>query len=100
MGPAKLQFLFESFLRSSGEPTNGRADIGSVGRKVWKRGKSGASIRCRPSCLRLRLSALIFTPVPITKRAIYSLKIPGKGYGFPVPMTLRELLVGDDARFF
>jgi hypothetical protein len=25
---------------------------------------------------------------------------PGKGYGFPVPITLRDLLVGDDARFF
>jgi hypothetical protein len=23
-----------------------------------------------------------------------------KGYGFPVPVTLRDLLVGDDAKFF
>jgi hypothetical protein len=25
---------------------------------------------------------------------------PGKGYGFPVPVTMRDLLVGDDAKFF
>jgi hypothetical protein len=25
---------------------------------------------------------------------------PGKGYGFPVPITLRDLLIGDDAKFF
>lgn len=25
---------------------------------------------------------------------------PGRGYGFPVPNTIRDLLVGDDARFF
>lgn len=25
---------------------------------------------------------------------------PGQGYGFPVPNTIRDLLIGDDARFF
>ena len=25
---------------------------------------------------------------------------PGKGYGFPVPASLRDLLEGDDAKFF
>jgi hypothetical protein len=25
---------------------------------------------------------------------------PGKGYGFPVPGSLRDLLIGDDATFF
>jgi hypothetical protein len=25
---------------------------------------------------------------------------PGKGYGFPVPSNLRDLLVGDDAKYF
>jgi len=25
---------------------------------------------------------------------------PGKGYGFPVPITLRDLLSGDDAKYF
>ena len=25
---------------------------------------------------------------------------PGRGYGFPVPSTIRDLLVGDDARFY
>jgi Domain of unknown function (DUF6968) len=24
---------------------------------------------------------------------------PGRGYGFPVPVSLRDLLVGDDAKF-
>jgi hypothetical protein len=24
---------------------------------------------------------------------------PGNGYGFPVPVTLRDLLIGDDAKF-
>ncbi len=24
---------------------------------------------------------------------------PGEGYGFPVPVTLRDLLVGDDKKF-
>lgn len=28
------------------------------------------------------------------------LDTPGKGYGFPVPVTLRHLLVGDDANYF
>jgi hypothetical protein len=25
---------------------------------------------------------------------------PGQGYGFPVPVNIRDLLIGDDARFF
>jgi hypothetical protein len=25
---------------------------------------------------------------------------PGRGYGFPVPHNIRDLLVGDDARYF
>jgi hypothetical protein len=25
---------------------------------------------------------------------------PGKGYGFPVPSTARDLLIGDDAKYF
>jgi hypothetical protein len=25
---------------------------------------------------------------------------PGRGYGFPVPKSLRDLVVGDDADFF
>ena len=29
-----------------------------------------------------------------------SFDAPGKGYGFPVAPPLRELLVGDDAKFF
>ncbi len=28
------------------------------------------------------------------------LEAPGKGYGFPVPSSLRHLLEGDDAKFF
>jgi hypothetical protein len=28
------------------------------------------------------------------------LDAPGKGYGFPVPSSLRDLLEGDDAKFF
>ena len=24
----------------------------------------------------------------------------GRGYGFPVPHTVRDLLIGDDAKFF
>ena len=24
---------------------------------------------------------------------------PGRGYGFPVPVSLRDLLVGDDAKY-
>ena len=28
------------------------------------------------------------------------LQDPGKGYGFPVAPTLRDLLIGDDAKFF
>jgi hypothetical protein len=28
------------------------------------------------------------------------LDAPGRGYGFPVPATLRDLLQGDDAKFF
>ena len=24
---------------------------------------------------------------------------PGRGYGFPVPQTIRDLLVGDDRKF-
>jgi hypothetical protein len=28
------------------------------------------------------------------------LDAPGSGYGFPVPTTLRDLLVGDDKKFF
>jgi hypothetical protein len=27
------------------------------------------------------------------------LEAPGRGYGFPVPVTLRNLLVGDDVKF-
>jgi len=25
---------------------------------------------------------------------------PGRGYGFPVPVNLRDLLIGDDAKYF
>jgi hypothetical protein len=25
---------------------------------------------------------------------------PGEGYGFPVPITLRDLLIGNDAKYF
>jgi hypothetical protein len=28
------------------------------------------------------------------------LEAPGKGYGFPVPSSLRDLLEGDDAKYF
>ena len=28
-----------------------------------------------------------------------SFETPGSGYGFPVPMNARDLLIGDDARF-
>lgn len=28
------------------------------------------------------------------------LEAPGRGYGFPVPKTLRDLLEGDDANFY
>lgn len=28
------------------------------------------------------------------------LEVPGRGYGFPVPKTLRDLLEGDDAKFY
>ena len=27
-------------------------------------------------------------------------KQPGQGYGFPVPLTIRDLLVGEDARLY
>jgi hypothetical protein len=26
-------------------------------------------------------------------------EVPGRGYGFPVPVSLRQLLVGDDAKY-
>jgi hypothetical protein len=34
------------------------------------------------------------------KSNLLSWEKPGQGYGFPVPISLRDLLVGDDARFF
>jgi hypothetical protein len=34
------------------------------------------------------------------KSGLLTWEQPGKGYGFPVPVTLRDLLVGDDAKFF
>jgi hypothetical protein len=34
------------------------------------------------------------------KAGVLFFETPGKGYGFPVPLSLRDLLIGDDAGFF
>lgn len=74
-----------------------RFEIGWPGKKAERRGAGVDAVQALLSALQM-IGAELNTSDQHKSGALAWLS-PGHGYGFPVPQSIRDLLVGDDSKF-